>query len=195
MGKFTDLTGQKFGRLNVVSLATQCSPFRWKCICECGNATIVARGNLTHGAVRSCGCIQRAPAAVRFKTFFRLGKNGECWPWNGSKDKDGYGYFKPNGKTVKAHRYSFEQYKGAIPEGMWVLHKCDNPSCVNPHHLFLGTPLDNVMDMDQKGRRRTMTERLRKLSSTLGKRQAIGPRSDNGRFANRNIVTGEMVPR
>lgn len=78
-----------------------------------------------------------------------------CWPWTGSKDKDGYGLFHPSSKTntIRAHRYSYQVFNGMIPEGKMVLHKCDNPPCVNPYHLFLGTCLDNHKDMDNKNRR------------------------------------------
>lgn len=75
-----------------------------------------------------------------------------CWSWKGSKDKRGYCYFWYKNKMGKAHRFSYEFYKGTIPEGMQVLHKCDNPSCVNPSHLWLGTNNDNVQDKVKKNR-------------------------------------------
>lgn len=70
----------------------------------------------------------------------------------GSKDKDGYGYIKRDGITWKAHRASYSEWTGTIPKGLWVLHRCDNPSCVNPEHLWLGTAQDNLNDMVAKGR-------------------------------------------
>ena len=76
----------------------------------------------------------------------------ECWVWNGYCNPDGYGQRKINGTTVRMHRASYEVFIGAIPEGMHVLHKCDNPSCINPQHLFLGTHSDNMQDMWNKGR-------------------------------------------
>lgn len=80
----------------------------------------------------------------------------ECWEWSTYKDKDGYGYFSTveNGKKMnrKAHRMSYMLFNGPIVKGLWVLHKCDNPSCVNPKHLFLGTAKDNAIDRDIKGR-------------------------------------------
>ena len=78
----------------------------------------------------------------------------ECYEWNGYKDKDGYGRHRPGtGKNyVGAHRFSWELSGGSIPEGMHVLHRCDNRGCVNPVHLFLGSNLDNVKDMTRKER-------------------------------------------
>jgi len=74
-----------------------------------------------------------------------------------ARDKDGYGarMTHRNGKNVsqRAHRVAWEEAYGPIPEGMCVLHRCDNPPCVNVDHLFLGTHQDNVRDMDAKGRR------------------------------------------
>jgi hypothetical protein len=75
-----------------------------------------------------------------------------CWIWAGSKTKDGYGMFFDGVKTARAHRVAYRLWHGPIRQGMSVLHKCDNPSCVNPTHLFLGTQKDNVDDMRQKNR-------------------------------------------
>jgi hypothetical protein len=78
-----------------------------------------------------------------------------CWLWIGGKDKDGYGKFKwVNGKDERAHRFSWLFFRGPIPESLFVLHKCDNTSCVNPDHLFLGTHAMNMGDKKEKGRQR-----------------------------------------
>ncbi|MDO9580401.1 MAG: HNH endonuclease signature motif containing protein [Bacteroidales bacterium] len=76
-----------------------------------------------------------------------------CWLWLGAKDSDGYGSIKiGNHRGTHAHRIAYALKVGHIPTGLSVLHSCDNPSCVRPDHLFLGTQLDNVNDMAKKGR-------------------------------------------
>jgi hypothetical protein len=77
-----------------------------------------------------------------------------CWVFTGSLDKDGYGVFNyGRGKQVRAHRMSYEFYISQIPKGYLVCHKCDNPSCINPSHLFLGSHKDNTQDMIKKDRK------------------------------------------
>lgn len=75
-----------------------------------------------------------------------------CWEFGGGTDRKGYGIIGVNGIAEKAHRAAWESFYGKIPDGMHCLHRCDNPGCIRPSHLFLGTPLDNVIDCRDKGR-------------------------------------------
>ncbi len=77
----------------------------------------------------------------------------ECWEWKGATTKGGYGSMKLYNKTKYVHRVVYEITYGKFSNDLDVLHKCDNPLCCNPEHLFLGTQQDNVRDMDVKGRR------------------------------------------
>ena len=78
--------------------------------------------------------------------------NSGCWLWTGASGTRGYGHIRKNGKMLKAHRVAWTLYRGAIPEGLCVLHHCDVTSCVNPGHLFIGTHTDNMRDKERKGR-------------------------------------------
>ena len=75
-----------------------------------------------------------------------------CWVWNAGRASFGYGALKSNQKRIRAHRFSYERSFGEIPKGMIVRHSCDNPPCVNPAHLELGTMRDNTRDMMKRGR-------------------------------------------
>lgn len=79
-------------------------------------------------------------------------KSGECWVWTAGKDEHGYGNIKIEGRRVATHRFSYATFVGAIPDGLCVCHRCDNPSCVRPDHLFVGTQKANCQDRQQKGR-------------------------------------------
>lgn len=78
--------------------------------------------------------------------------NESCWEWIGNQHGYGYGVLPYKKENIRAHRFSYSHYVGEIPEGMFVCHKCDNPVCSNPKHLFLGTNIDNINDCIKKGR-------------------------------------------
>ena len=86
-----------------------------------------------------------------FMGYVKIDESG-CWLWIGVKNKKGYGQYSINDRPGLAHRKSWTIFKGEIPNKLFVCHKCDVTSCVNPEHLFLGTNKDNMKDMATKGR-------------------------------------------
>lgn len=92
------------------------------------------------------------PEADRF--WSKVDKAGECWLWTGARNDLGYGSFSADGRhTELAHRTAWRLTQGTIPDGILICHRCDNPPCVRPKHLFAGTNTDNVADQMAKGRR------------------------------------------
>lgn len=89
---------------------------------------------------------------VKFWQKVQAGKSDECWEWQGRVGKNGYGVTYMHSHHLYAHRMAWVITNGPIEDGLHVLHKCDNPRCVNPDHLFLGTQADNNRDMHRKGR-------------------------------------------
>lgn len=107
----------------------------------------------------------------RFNKKYQVQDNG-CWQWAGWKNHDGYGFFRTlNKKDIQAHRFS-AQYLGGLPiENKVVCHSCDNPGCVNPSHLFIGTQADNVDDAISKGRHKTPAA-SKKIQTPIGQFQS-----------------------
>lgn len=88
----------------------------------------------------------------RFWSKVRKSNKNECWEWESSKDTGGYGCFWLNGGSRIAHRVAYKLTVGEIPNGLCVLHICDNRACVNPAHLYLGNHADNMADMERRER-------------------------------------------
>ena len=89
---------------------------------------------------------------LKKRLWTKVLKTKTCWEWTATKNPDGYGLIKLEGRMESAHRLVYRLKNGPIPKGLYVLHRCDVPRCVNPKHLFLGTQADNVRDMFRKGR-------------------------------------------
>jgi hypothetical protein len=92
--------------------------------------------------------------ALRFWSLVAVGAADECWLWLGAHGDKGYGCFYFQKRVRPAHRVAWSLTNGLIPSGLVVMHRCDNPQCVNPAHLSVGTYVDNNMDMVRKGRHR-----------------------------------------
>lgn len=112
--------------------------------CEFCNKLCIAKGLRTFCSI-----------FCRFSSYYKINPITKCWEWISKKDKDGYGKFIIGKKSIRAHRFSYEFFESEIMEKMFICHSCDNPSCVNPKHLWLGTNQDNQIDSVKKGRRKS----------------------------------------
>lgn len=123
-------------------------------------AEVFRKGRLNGSKYCSPTCWYAARSEPHHRFWRRVSKGDGCWEWVGLVSKSGYGKFTLHGRTIGAHRAAWILTHGPIPPGMYVCHHCDNPPCCRPDHLFLGTPLDNLRDCSQKGRKRGLLGEL-----------------------------------
>lgn len=164
-------------RANQKHCSPKCIPIRsvrQECK-QCGKAFMAYPSEIAAGFAKYC-C-----AACKYDSFRvdiianaldRIDRSAgadECWPYMGARLPSGYGYvnLRQNGNAY-AHRLAFEQAVGPIPDGMYVCHRCDNPPCCNPAHLFLGTPSENCQDKVAKGRARGRLSKPRQVLDPTG---------------------------
>lgn len=164
--------GERFGRLVLTGAFRAERRLYAECLCDCGAVTWPVLSAVKSGKTRSCGClsteIRLSAVRSRRRAILDLLEDGHapepntgCWLWvKGHKRSTlrgsggaGYGSLRINGKASTAHRVAYEAWVGVIPSGLWVLHRCDTPACINPSHLFLGDAQDNSDDMVSKGRK------------------------------------------
>lgn len=184
-----------------------------KCQCGCGEDTPIARltDNFKRGTKKGLptryifGHGSRLPVEYAFWRMVNKRGPDECWEWQGDTYGTGYGRLTHDSKTIRVHQFSYKLHIGPIPNGMFVCHKCDHPACVNPNHLFLGTPKDNMDDMIQKGRKVTKPgdtnafaklansdiPKIRKLSQDGLSNQQIAERFHVSRSTISMIVNGK----
>jgi hypothetical protein len=159
------IKGEKYGRLTVIGEAPKMRGGHRAslCKCECENLAIIRNSGLMSGHNKSCGCfldeerkqfIENASKKIEWiEEPCQYPELGNCWVCTShSTDIDGYIQYRWDGKRNHMSRFIWEQYFGEIPPKMQICHKCDNPKCINPEHLFLGTARDNAIDKANKGR-------------------------------------------
>ncbi len=127
-----------------------CSIYKLSLIYKCKEEKI-RRHLLNNGATLRVKPHEENSHSV-FLSRIKISETTNCWEWQSFLSNKGYGIFNIKGKQWAAHRYSFRHYKNPSLDKELVLHKCDNPKCVNPDHLFSGNHLDNSRDMAKKGR-------------------------------------------
>jgi len=174
-----------------------------ECQCGCGQRTNLAPQS--HKArewaigqpVRFLSSHNRHPILLE-RFWANVKRTGVCWVWTGNTTTYGYGQLRDNKKHILAHRYSYELHKGPIPDGLCVCHTCDQPACVNPDHLFLGTKAENSADMTRKNRQgRGITHSHAKLTEDqvveIRRRYAMGNVSQPKLASEYNVSRGAIT--
>ncbi len=155
--------------------------------------TSVCTGNGKKLVQRKTTIPSIAKVISRFLSSRTEGGKNDCWNWNKSTNEKGYGQVMCAGKNIKAHKMAYMIHVGDIPDGVSVLHKCDNPRCVNPNHLFLGSQADNINDM--YGKKRAIVGSRHKLSK-LTEQEALEifkSKESTAVLANRFSVCAQLV--
>jgi HNH endonuclease len=156
IGRGKDYTGQKRGKLTFIrptEMRGRKNAVIWELQCDCGSPPCFFAGSqVKEGVIESCGCLRFSNTEEKFWNSLDKEASNGCWKWTKVMMKSGYGTTHYQGRRVYTHRLAWELINGAIPIGMCVCHKCDNPPCCNPDHLFLGTHEENQKDKIDKGR-------------------------------------------
>jgi hypothetical protein len=128
----------------------------------------------------------RKHRTIKERFFEKVYKTSDCWIWTGALTKSGYGHMVVNGKVIDSHRISYELFHGKIPDGMLIMHSCDNKKCVNPDHLKIGTYSENMKDWHSKnphkisenctfkGQKHTDNTRSKLSKLALGNKWCVG---------------------
>ena len=130
-------------------------------------------------------------AEDRFNQSYLVDAETGCWNWQNFVTPGRYGTITVNGKAMRAHRYSWSRLNGDIPQGMVICHKCDNPSCVNPDHLFIGTRQDNEKDKVSKGRQ----AKGRRLAEAQGNHVRCGEQCPTSKLTDSVVTSIRNDPR
>lgn len=166
--KGEDLTGRRFGMLTVLGVAgyvrnkTGKRVRLWTCACDCGARRELKKSFLSD-ATRSCGCLRGGPrkrgdeSDPLVRIVLNTKRVGGCLEWQKTTNEHGYGIIRYRKKNWRAHRLVWTLTRGDVPNGLDVCHKCDNPRCCEPGHLFLGSRTDNMRDCASKGRWRNQS--------------------------------------
>lgn len=154
--RITVKPGIRFNNLIVMERAGTNNEGRalWVCQCDCGNTITATSKQLSRGHKTACQNCQnsgsKSTLRVRLKKY-EVASNG-CWNWTGKQNQHGYGVITVDGRETRAHRAMYFMLNPTTDATLVVMHTCDNPRCINPDHLKLGTQKENMMDMHNKGR-------------------------------------------